>query len=197
MVLTPGNFILLRSRVPQLRYFYIRMREIVYGKSNRHLLKYRGYKVYKSTLLCTLVSLTYTLRFQVYRGHTRYSELSDETLSILTDHAHTFDSPISDHVKAFQTWGPGARFALVPTLDGVAWFAAVSHPQVQRFYWQMNGHGPCNEALNFPILESEHELERLQTIFAKWHRPIPDLLATAKSDTMVATYALSSVDVSG
>jgi hypothetical protein len=47
---------------------------------------------------------------QVYKGHTLRAELP----SVARSHAENITA-------TFQTWGPGKRFAVVPTRDGYAW----------------------------------------------------------------------------
>lgn len=83
--------------------------------------------------------------YKVYRGHTSSSgsEMSRHRLS----------------EDAFQTWGPGARFACVPTKDGNAWFAAVTAPQ---------GEKPSS---NFRLSDLQ------KTVFRGWHEPITELLS--------------------
>lgn len=38
-------------------------------------------------------------------------------------------APIDQYQEAFQTFGPGLRFAAVPLKSGSAWFAALSRPE--------------------------------------------------------------------
>lgn len=39
---------------------------------------------------------------------------------------HEFEKQDIQNMTSYQSWGPGARFAVVPTVDGIAWFIAVS-----------------------------------------------------------------------
>ena len=108
---------------------------------------------------------------------------------------YTNSKTISSHVAAFQTWGDCARFALVPALDGVAWFAAISCSHVSPYYMQSTKCGPLSEAANRDV--SESELQKLNAIFSSWHRPIPDLLTNALAKKTALTYAMSSTEVPG
>jgi hypothetical protein len=153
------------------------MREITLGQSSSQLLKYRGYKV--------------------YRGHTPYHTLSPQALAAATGSLSPSLSDVASQVQAFQTWGLSTRFAVVPTQEGLAWFAAVSCTNRPRFYWQdRDREGPLNQILNFPLKE-DREMQILREIFQDWHQPIPELLASTDSTQVVCSYALSSKDVSG
>lgn len=43
-------------------------------------------------------------------------------------YTNAFHTP--QDIKSFQSWGTGARFAMVPTNLGLAWFAAVTSPKL-------------------------------------------------------------------
>lgn len=87
-----------------------------------------------------------------------------------------------DRVEAFQTWGPGARFALVPVdhYQRVAWFAAVSSPRLKP-----SDYFSGLESENGSVLASEEEKERLVRHFSSWHSPIPEILRRSLSDPSV------------
>ena len=62
----------------------------------------------------------------------------------------------------FQTWGPGRRFAVVPSPQGHAWFAAVSA-------CLLTGEN---------AITADTNLKLLQELFNGWHDPISHLLMT-------------------
>lgn len=84
--------------------------------------------------------------YKVYRGHTQRGVLPLST----SDNADMTDS----NAIAYQTWGPGKRFAVVPTWDGFAWFAAIT----------------CSQHMS-PL-----SLEQLALQFAGWHSPLQALV---------------------
>lgn len=68
----------------------------------------------------------------------------------------------------FQTWGPSARFACVPTPDqGNAWYAAVDNTIASKI-----------------DIENEQALVKLQQHFSDWHDPIGSLLLNTTNGTI-------------
>ena len=92
--------------------------------------------------------------YEVYRGH------STSLFHFAYKHRISED--------AFQTWGPGLRFATVPTYEGNAWFMASS----------------INKTIaNANTIKGEHSVinkekfEDLVAMVSNWHNPIAELLA--------------------
>ena len=93
---------------------------------------------------------------------------------------------------AFQTWGPGARFACVPTLTGNAWFAAITNPHrpdstdsFQQKIDKLNHHG--QEALIPGAFsnQSRHvgveEWTSVKRQLRSWHPPISALIGDSSN----------------
>jgi hypothetical protein len=118
-----------------------------------------------------LMSLYKRRGYTVYRGH------SAGTVSTAENDATTVITRISD--VAFQTWGPGARFACVPTLTGNAWFAALTtSPTGASSIPGVENGRQCHAALaNGSRLVSAKELTQLKEKFRGWHEPIGMLLS--------------------
>lgn len=75
------------------------------------------------------------------------------------------DLAIGDHVPS-ETWGPGGEFGFIPLGD-------------ERMYWfatQNTSEGGRN---------TEGELDYLKVRFAKWHQPIPSILATSRPELVL------------
>jgi len=90
--------------------------------------------------------------YEVYRGHS-------------TSLFHfAYKHRISE--EAFQTWGPGLRFATVPTYEGNAWFLAISKPIAN-----------ANTIKGAHSVINKENFEDLVAMLSNWHNPIPDLLA--------------------
>lgn len=113
--------------------------------------------------------------YRVFRGVCSVSALSS---SLTTP----FDPKVS-----FQTWGPSARFAIVPVngYRDVAWFAAVSSPKLKPSEWFTTS---SSSSLDFsPLLNggkvaTSEEKQQLASLFASWHSPIPEIIHHAIND---------------
>ncbi|MFP2927053.1 FAD-dependent monooxygenase [Pyxidicoccus sp. 3LG] len=91
-----------------------------------------------------------------YSGYTSWRGVSPEVPSVRPGHVS-------------ETWGPGARFGVVPIGFGqVYWFATLNAP-------------PGGQDA------PGHMRERLREIFGGWHAPIADLLAATPEDAIVRT----------
>lgn len=78
--------------------------------------------------------------YRVYRG---FLEGNDEVKKTTKD------------MVSHQAWGPGARFAVVPTVDGIAWFLAMSiHrlPSVSSEEYSSNGARSINNTPDYGAL---------------------------------------------
>lgn len=76
---------------------------------------------------------------------------------------------LHDDTPAFQTWGPGLRFALVPLAQGHAWFAAQQKPKPSgdlgtRFVWDGSSRG------------TRERWHAMVARLGQWHAPIPAIL---------------------
>lgn len=128
-----------------------RQQTVVYGKKNEFgnceqlaadlvIVADGAYSRLRQFLYPALSPLEYR-GYMVYRGHTSSRGLSGR---------------ISE--EAFQTWGPGARFACVPTLDGNAWFAAITASKDTKMF-------------DFSLSDLRKK------VFRNWHIPVQDLLS--------------------
>ncbi|WP_343073546.1 FAD-dependent monooxygenase [Pyxidicoccus fallax] len=91
-----------------------------------------------------------------YSGYTSWRGISPEVPSARPGHVS-------------ETWGPGARFGVVPIGSGqVYWYATLNAPP--------GGQDTPGAART-----------RLREIFGGWHAPIPDLLAATPDDAIVRT----------
>ncbi|WP_164021206.1 FAD-dependent monooxygenase [Pyxidicoccus trucidator] len=91
-----------------------------------------------------------------YSGYTSWRGISPEVPSVRPGHVS-------------ETWGPGARFGVVPIGSGqVYWYATLNAPPGGR-------DAPGETRV------------RLKAIFGHWHAPIADLLAATPEDAIVRT----------
>jgi 2-polyprenyl-6-methoxyphenol hydroxylase-like FAD-dependent oxidoreductase len=91
-----------------------------------------------------------------YSGYTSWRGISPEVPSVRPGHIS-------------ETWGPGARFGVVPVGSGqVYWYATLNAPP--------GGQDAPGETR-----------ARLQAVFGGWHAPIADLLAATPEDALVRT----------
>ncbi|MFP2907959.1 FAD-dependent monooxygenase [Pyxidicoccus sp. 3LFB2] len=91
-----------------------------------------------------------------YSGYTSWRGIAPEVPSARPGHVS-------------ETWGPGARFGVVPIGSGqVYWYATLNAPPGER---DMPGETRV----------------RLQSLFGHWHAPIADLLAATPEDSIVRT----------
>ena len=113
--------------------------------------------------------------YRVYRGSSRGTNM---------DHNNQHSRITRISPDAFQTWGPGARFACVPTLTGNAWFAAITnhhHPHSDMGSFQQ-----MMEKQNENIIpgafsnQSRHvgmeEWTAVKRQLRSWHSPISALI---------------------
>lgn len=93
------------------------------------------------------------------------------------------------HDYGFQTWGPRARFASVPTREGNAWFAAVSvrstppvlpPPARESSVSNSIPDGPLLNASQYAL---ESDVAFIADMFSSWHAPIPSLLTASCSSS--------------
>lgn len=90
--------------------------------------------------------------YEVYRGHS-------------TSLFHfAYKQRITE--MAFQTWGPGLRFATVPTYEGNAWFLAINKTSPN-----------ANTIKGAHSVINKEKFEDLVAMVSNWHNPIPELLA--------------------
>lgn len=111
---------------------------------------------------------------------------------------------------SFQTWGEGARFAVVPTHNnGIAWFAAVSFPNPSTHSHLNgkraleNGSRQCNESELSVLHRTFHTgAERyvhnisFNTVNSKrWHAPIAQIINSTPTERLCITdaYAFSQI----
>lgn len=79
--------------------------------------------------------------------------------------------------SSFQTWGPGARFAVVPSSDGgYSWFAAIIEPSLPL--------GPSEQRVDGPLVNSKRaasvgEITNLKALLSGWHSPVPELVSAS------------------
>lgn len=105
--------------------------------------------------------------YRVFRGHTR----------------------IQLHKYGFQSWGPSARFASVPTKEGNAWFAAISINSLPSSPPDLHSpttisspsRMPQGPFINGSRFATHEEVSHLQERFSSWHAPISDLIALSHS----------------
>eukprot|EP00039_Didymoeca_costata_P027228 m.17861 g.17861 ORF g.17861 m.17861 type:complete len:439 (+) comp6133_c0_seq1:259-1575(+) len=71
--------------------------------------------------------------------------------------------------ESFQTWGPSARFAVVPCPGGCAWFAAITNESSQ------------DDTADEPQYVYKKRKE-ITAFFENWHSPIPDIINAEESD---------------
>ena len=73
--------------------------------------------------------------------------------------------------QGFQTWGPGARFACVPTCQGNAWFAAVTSDAAP-----VASYDSMLPLVNGSQATTSKDWSFLTNKFSSWHEPIGQLL---------------------
>lgn len=113
--------------------------------------------------------------YRVFRGVCPVSALSSSSTT-------PFDPKV-----AFQTWGPSARFAIVPVngYRDVAWFAAVSSPKLKPSeYFTHSSSSSFNSSplLNGGKIATSEEKQQLSSLLSSWHSPIPEIVHHAIND---------------
>ena len=105
--------------------------------------------------------------YEVYRGHTS---------SILH---FAYKERISE--DAFQTWGPGIRFATVPTNEGNAWFLAINKSK------------PCTDSMKGSHrIVNDEGIKKLLEAVKHWHRPVQDLIMNSDKYSTIVCDAYGS-----
>jgi len=79
---------------------------------------------------------------------------------------------------AFQTWGPGMRFAAVPLMKGSAWYATFTE-----------GHPLSREYEPGTELDAPACVEKLRSAFGNWHEPIDELLQGTQQVSLSEAFA--------
>ena len=82
--------------------------------------------------------------------------------------------------NAFQTWGPGVRFATVPTKTGNLWF--ITEPSND-----MTGNVQYNRGAlsNNSCVISDNEYNRIKTLVSTFHDPINEILGHTNTEIVV------------
>lgn len=90
--------------------------------------------------------------------------------------------------QAWQSFGPGCRFAVVPTTTGYQWFAAVTMSPPSK------GNDDCGPLGNATRTPSAAELATLTSALEQFHEPCPALIRhTAPQDLSISPAFSSSV----
>ena len=149
--------------------------------------------------------------YKVYRGYSEKPESDPPTgidsceESILSDGTSTTEaehrqrqsrSRICDF--GFQTWGPTARFACVPTIRGNAWYLSVPAKESTSV---TDGSHPS--ALSGPFSNrsqtvEETEVSCLKALLLNWHQPIGrimDCIIPEQTGTETGTRVVTGVRV--
>lgn len=103
--------------------------------------------------------------YVVYRGISRNVPFSDSDY-----HQGKF--------KAFQTWGPGARFAVVPldNKNSVAWYLAITSESRSTSEEELLG--PFSNGCTYPVGVDEWQAQ--QSKLREWHNPINAIIANTQ-----------------
>jgi hypothetical protein len=148
--------------------------------------------------------------YKVYRGFLPQNQLSS--------------SWIDPEYEAWQAWGVGSRFAIVPTIDGIAWFAAVSHSppppppplspssqsqssnnSLQRdedfnyyyYYYTMNNDHNHYLSRHQSLQQQllKHLEPRITSFVGKWHPSIISMVKNTKPENIIVNYAFANKQI--
>ena len=137
-------------------------------KSSINHLKYRGYEVYRGNYYTLYYWYYYFFTLFFNKGHTS------------SKFHFAYKERISE--DAFQTWGPGIRFATVPTNEGNAWFLAINKSKANN----------TDTMKGFHRVVNDEEIKKLIETVKDWHRPIQDLIMNTDKHSVIVCDAYGS-----
>ena len=90
--------------------------------------------------------------------------------------------------NSFQTWGPGIRFATVPTKTGNCWFITEPNTDMTRNTQSHNSGALSNNS--FTIGDSGYN--RIKALVSTFHEPVGEILSHTNGTEIVGNYAVAT-----